>query len=1390
MDRLGDERMEDIAGLLEMSGRFTEEEISGAEEYLSGAAGQEALDEFPYRDLREMPEAAQICGRFGELLRRKDYAPAGRLGRLLFAAGRASGYELYPADYFFCQGEELWMEPSGKAALFAMAMGRGSSSLKGKSFQRLFQTADCRLENLRKAMDYLGRAAECESEGGSKAAQNGRLVLLAAYFAFRRPELCVEAEDQGGQGGTGMESQSSQDGMDAENQGGQNGTAMECRGSQEPPLGDQERRRLEQYEGLLLDMLPYVYQSKLGKETVERAVHAVKQDKVDEELLKRISVRGLMTDISFRLMVVCAFLNYTLSEKLRNMASICLAADAETALGAIKDADIWGVLRKQGGDFDTIFGVDSRKLIRWAAEHDDKGILEEQFRRNPAAYLACMREANFYIYCRMIPIVEAQGEEASRTWQNRASYSERKRIAEVFADTVRRHLKKADRGLAEDVGEYLRHGNGLEAVYACRDAAGGSLFWAFGLWGTLRSYQKKFGYDVFSNRCETLLAASQALSTYGIFEDSRHGADGAQEPREVLKRLFASMESEGVDVEHQLGAYVSLYESTDDEDEMRVMREVGKEVFGAYFSQSGSGAQEAFRKAGDAGRILALEIMAQDAERNREEILKYTEDASKQVGEVLLRILHDQTGWMEEAEGLLHAKKAPVREIGVRVLAGWLEETGLPAGDAASRTKQLHDRYMEMLRQALEKEKSAKIKGYIQKALQTGGGEGGSTLSEEELVKEIHKGNRKRVLAWAYASPFSKVHRKDGREAEEEYLQAILLCYYVMVPLGVSGEASFLAASLEERELAVYVNELYDRWLEAGAEAKKRWVLYAAAIHGGGEMVRKLYRQIKEWSKEARGVMAAEAVMALALSPDPQGLLTVDAISRRFKYKQVKTAAGKALEYAASQLGITGEELADRIVPDLGFDEKMERVFDYGSRRFTVRITTALEAEVFDEKGGRLKSMPTPGKRDEEEKAAEAYEEFKRLKKQLKTVASGQKLRLESALSTGRQWSVQAWKKLFVKNPVMHQFAIGLIWGVYENGKLKTAFRYMEDGSFNTEEGEEFALPGEEADTAPNAGQPAAQGRFAGEDKTVGRERAIGQGGSLGQGGAVGQGGSVGQGSSVGQGGAVGQGGFLVQGGSVVQGSSVGQGGSISQSGSIGQGGSVGQSSSVGQGGSISQSSSISQDQLIGRDQFIGLVHPIELSEDSINAWKEQLADYEIVQPLIQIERPVYHRTEEEAGRKSLERFGGVIVNHLALGGKLTALGWCRGQAEAGEFDTYYREDRELSLRAELLFSGSYIGDMNQDVTIYEVNFYKTGAAAAGMGRKAGSLSAAGGRGRAGNSSLTAGGYGVGSGSKSEMRACALKDLPDRYFSEMVWQVSQAAALGRGRDEDWRKNRK
>ena len=513
------------------------------------------------------------------------------------------------------------------------------------------------------------------------------------------------------------------------------------------------------------------------------------------------------------------------------------------------------------------------------------------------------------------------------------------------------------------------------------------------------------------------------------------------------------------------------------------------------------------------------------------------------------------------------------------------------------------------------------------------------TETQEEKIKNLRKGGKSRVLAWAYETPFSEVHKRDGEPAEEDYLQAILLCYANMSEPGMNPDANLLAESLKEAELAVYVDELFNKWLEAGADTKKRWVMYAASIHGGRNMMKKLYQQIQDWAKNSRGAIAASAVQALAMNPSSEALVLVDTLAHKSKSKQVKAGAEKTLKEMADKLGLTKEEFIDKIVPDFGFDERSIRAFDYGDRSFTVTITPALELEVVDENGKKMKNLPAPGKKDDAEKAKAASEEFKEIKKQLKTVVANQKLRLDIALSSERTWSVPVWKDLFIKNPIMHQFSIGLIWGIYEERKLVQSFRYMGDGTFSTEAEEEYILP--------------EQGR-------------------------------------------------------------------------------------------------------------IGLVHPIELSEESRGAWKQQLEDYEITQPIEQLDRAFFYRTEEEESAKTLERFGGLLIENLTLNSKMQQLYWNKGPIQDnGQIYLYYREDSDIGLGVELQFSGSYAWGLQSDeVILYDVRFYKPGT--------------------------------VDRGSHSEDEADAerqipLKEIPQRYFSEIVLQLSKVTAACTDRNEDWKR---
>lgn len=683
--------------------------------------------------------------------------------------------------------------------------------------------------------------------------------------------------------------------------------------------------------------------------------------------------------------------------------------------------------------------------------------------------------------------------------------------------------------------------------------------------------------------------------------------------REEIMEMLRIFEEENLPVSYQIESLGGIYDDFYQEREKNKFVDECMKVLRLKQKDWGKEFAALAREGSAVVRFLCIRVLDTFWQEYKEVLLSCAADSSKQVRELLVAVYTSHKEWEPELLTMLNSKKSPEREMAVLVLKKW-ESWGTAS-------------YQTEFEAALLAEKSKKIKELLQDCLgiKAESGTQAAEQTTEQLVKNILKGGKKRKIAWVWEASLPQVHKLDGSPASEDELSALLISYADMAVPGVSTDAAKLAEELNPAELASFVGMVFGRWMEDRAEAKKKWVLYAASIHGGEAIIPALHAQIQEWPKNARGAMAAEAVKALALNGSSTALLLVDQISRKFKFRQVKTAAGEALSYAAEQLGITKAELEDRIVPNLGFDERMEQTFDYGTRSFKVILNAALELEIYDENGKKLKNLPAPGKKDEPEKAKAASDSFKLLKKQLKTVISNQKLRLEQAMSAERLWQTEQWQELFVKNPVMHQFAIGLIWGVYENGGLKDTFRYMEDGTFNTVEEEEYELP---------------------------------------------------------------------------------------ENGSI------------------------------------GLIHPIELDADTLAAWKEQLSDYEVTQPIEQLERPVYRITEEEEKQRELTRFGGKLLNGLSLSGKLQGMGWYRGSVQdAGGYYTFWREDGAVG--AELEFSGCFVGDENEEITVYGMQFYKAGT-------------------------VKRGSYVYDTVKKQHQYK--LGEVSPRYFSEIVLQLTKATA--------------
>lgn len=1190
-----DDKWTKLFSLLEFSG----EEQKAAKAYLSGEEGIEVLEKIGFLDLSGI-DSAPVTKMFYELVRKKERnglqlvkAEMGKLFQLLFARGKTTCHAMVPREIFRILEPTEWLDPVRMTAVHGADVAT-SSYPNSYMLGSVLDLAGRNLEVLKQAF-----ALEVNRE------PNGKFLLLALYFYIKRlitpqPVPAIEKEDQ---------------------------------------------QMFSDYEDISVTFFAKLYFGSVSEALFDELSEALSRGEIPERFKALVGTKPPVSETMLNLTVGLTYINYTYSEKLKNIVRLCLLADMQKTLAALltmsrgTNMDIC----TKGGSYDKIFGIDSEEYLTWAANESHRNILAEQLEENTEIYLHVMEAMPAVRANHMLLMIKTQKpelyEQLVTERQRTGNSKEREKlIVELVQDDPNLDVAKAWLRGESTFERFQKDYNRslLSNVYGGRYE-----------WGLLATYHENYNEEDFLRRAEVYMLFKGLPAFFGqrIRKGGKNSSDKIEPVR--IRKMFADLEMEGLTLSMQLPVISLVCDDLYMEKEENTFLRCVKNYLSECLNERREETLLTFASADAFCRCIALQVLSQDAAGNKAEILKYSQDGSKAVKQQLYEILCLQKDWEEEIKGFLLSKKAAERELAIRVLSAW-QKSGAD--------------YRELFLQAMEKEKNAKVKEIlegvlgIEKKEEEADAKAEKTLSRAELVKELHKGGKKRGLAWAYETPFSAVHRMGAAEGadgkvqkgkdpdastdelqeklvSEDYLQAILLCYSSVDGCGVSKKAAFLAEDLNASEFAIYVNELFDKWMEAGAEAKKRWVLYAAAIHGGSAIIEKLLRQIKEWPQQARGAIACEAVKALSLNPLPQALLYVDGIARKFKFKQVRAAANEALTFAATQLGITREELADRIVPDLGFDGKMERVFDYGERKFIVTMTTALEIEVFEGvcgedsqnlvRGKKLKNLPAPGKRDDAAKAASSYEEFKQMKKQMKTIVTSQKQRLEMALSTAREWEVDAWKQLFVKNPIMHQFAIGLIWGMYENGQLTGSFRYMEDGSFNTEDEDEFEL--------------------------------------------------------------------LDQG-------------------------------------------------------KIGLVHPIELTEKSREVWREQLADYEIVQPFDQLARPIYPMTKEEENKQELTRFQDRTVNDLTLFSRLTGLGWYRGSVQdAGGFDTYYREDGEIGLGVELHFSGSFVDYMeNEDVTIYDVRFYRAGTVARGS-------------------------YVYDEADKE--KALFLRDIPARYFSEIVWQL-------------------
>ncbi|MCB9592599.1 MAG: DUF4132 domain-containing protein [Sandaracinaceae bacterium] len=270
-----------------------------------------------------------------------------------------------------------------------------------------------------------------------------------------------------------------------------------------------------------------------------------------------------------------------------------------------------------------------------------------------------------------------------------------------------------------------------------------------------------------------------------------------------------------------------------------------------------------------------------------------------------------------------------------------------------------------------------------------------------------------------------------------------------------------LVEACTPESLGAFAWGLFEAWLAAGTPPKESWALTSMSWLGNDECARRLAPMLRRWPGESAHARAVLGLGVLAGIGTDVALMHLHGIAQRLKFKGLKQAAGQKIAQIAEARGLSEAQLADRLVPDLGLDERGSMRLDFGPRAFTVGFDENLRPFVRDAAGVRLERLPKPGRKDDSALAAQASATWKALVKDARTVARQQLVRVESAMCTQRRWSAQELDIFFTRHPLVVHVARRLIWGVYENGVLTRTFRVVEDSSYADPNDDPVALHGE-----------------------------------------------------------------------------------------------------------------------------------------------------------------------------------------------------------------------------------------------------------------------------------------------------------------------------------------
>ena len=124
----------------------------------------------------------------------------------------------------------------------------------------------------------------------------------------------------------------------------------------------------------------------------------------------------------------------------------------------------------------------------------------------------------------------------------------------------------------------------------------------------------------------------------------------------------------------------------------------------------------------------------------------------------------------------------------------------------------------------------------------------------------------------------------------------------------------------------------------------------------------------------------------------------------------------------------------------------------------------------------------------------------------------------------------------------------------------------------------------------------------------------------------------------------------------------------------------------------------------IAEARFLGIVHPVEVDDDVLQGWSQQLAESQTRPPFPQLERPVARPRPEHTGMRPCKAFRGTTVAASTFADLVDKLGWRPSVVEDPGIIIAYAKDFSLArIHACFSIDGMHVEYPTSEVELYDV---------------------------------------------------------------------------------------